>query len=139
MLAPLVTPPAALRHLPPFLDPAPYARARAAREQHRAALAVRWGLDPAKPWLLTVAMMREDVKQQSYLLLAGALGALPQRRWQLLVVGDGAGAERGRGRLRTPRRPGGVRGRFAGARPRPAMPAICSSGPRYGRPTVSRC
>ncbi len=40
-LRPLVTPPAELRHLPPFLDPAPYAAVRAARAQHRAELAVR--------------------------------------------------------------------------------------------------
>src|SRR5690606_29228919 len=88
-LAPLVTPPARLRHLPPFLDPAPYAAAAAARERHRAALAARWGLNPGRPWLLAVAMMREDVKRDSYLLLAQALEPIRDRPWQVLLVGDG--------------------------------------------------
>ena len=34
-------------------------------------------------------MMRADVKRDSYLLLADALGRLGERSWQLLVVGDG--------------------------------------------------
>jgi glycosyltransferase involved in cell wall biosynthesis len=88
-LAPLITPPAALRYLPPFLDPAPYIAAREARDRHRGELAVRWAMDRAKPWLLAVAMMRQDVKRDSYLLLAEALKAIPLCDWQLLVVGDG--------------------------------------------------
>jgi glycosyltransferase involved in cell wall biosynthesis len=88
-LAPLVTPPAALRYLPPFLDPAPYLAARAARERHRAELARHWRMDREKPWLLAVAMMRDDVKRDSYLLLAEALKGISERDWQLLVVGDG--------------------------------------------------
>jgi glycosyltransferase involved in cell wall biosynthesis len=88
-LAPLVTPPAELRYLPPFLDPAPYLAARGARARHRAELAARWRMDREKPWLLAVAMMREDVKRDSYLLLADALASLRERAWQLLVVGDG--------------------------------------------------
>ena len=64
--------------------PAPYQLARAARERHRAELAARFGLDPARPWLLVVAMMRADVKRCSYLLLAEALascGALTGSCW----------------------------------------------------------
>jgi glycosyltransferase involved in cell wall biosynthesis len=34
-------------------------------------------------------MMRQDVKRDSYLLLARALARLRHRPWQLLVVGDG--------------------------------------------------
>jgi glycosyltransferase involved in cell wall biosynthesis len=88
-LAPLATPPAQLRHLPPFLDPTPYAAARSARVRHRGEIAARWGMDPGRPWLLTVAMMRADVKRDSYLLLAKALERIRDRPWQLLVVGDG--------------------------------------------------
>jgi glycosyltransferase involved in cell wall biosynthesis len=88
-LAPLVRPPAELRRLPPFIDPAPFAAARSERARHRAELATRFGLDPATPWLLAVAMMREDVKRDSYLVLGRALTSLRDRPWQLLVVGDG--------------------------------------------------
>ena len=88
-LAPLVVPPAELRRLPPFLDPAPYRAARAERQQHRARARRRFGLDPQQPWLLAVAMMRDDAKRESYGLLADALGQLRALPWQLLVVGDG--------------------------------------------------
>jgi glycosyltransferase involved in cell wall biosynthesis len=88
-LAPLVAPPAELRYLPPFLDPAPYVAAREAGDRLRAGLAARWGMDRTKPWLLAVAMMRQDVKRDSYLLLAEALQRVLARDWQLLVVGDG--------------------------------------------------
>jgi glycosyltransferase involved in cell wall biosynthesis len=88
-LAPLIAPPAELRFLLPFLDPTPFRAAGAERVRHRAELAARFGLDPATPWLLAVAMMRQDVKRDSYLLLGRALGSLRDRPWQLLVVGDG--------------------------------------------------
>ena len=88
-LAPLVAPPAELRRLPPFVDPAPGRAARGERERHRAALALRFDLDPQQPWLLAVAMMRADAKRESYALLARALAQLRDLRWQLLVVGDG--------------------------------------------------
>jgi glycosyltransferase involved in cell wall biosynthesis len=88
-LAPLVLPPAELRRLPPFIDPAPYRAAARERASQRAACALRFGLDGGQPWLLTVAMMREDVKRDSYALLACALAELRDLSWQLLVVGDG--------------------------------------------------
>ncbi len=88
-LTALIAPPAELRRLPPFLDPAPLRAARAGRARHRAELSAQFGLDPAAPWLLVVAMMRADVKRDSYLQLAAALGRLRAPAWQLLVVGDG--------------------------------------------------
>jgi glycosyltransferase involved in cell wall biosynthesis len=89
----LVRAPAELCRLPPFLDPMPFQAARAERAAHRARLAVRFGLDPALPWLLAVAMMRDDAKLLSYRLLAEALGEV-QGGWQLVIAGDGpAGAE----------------------------------------------
>jgi glycosyltransferase involved in cell wall biosynthesis len=76
--------------LPPFLDTRRFAAARAARGRTRAALAEAHDLDPSEPWLIAVAMMRPGDKLASYRLLADALGRLPDRRWRLLVVGDGA-------------------------------------------------
>ena len=69
---------------PPFLDCATFSAAPA-----RERLARRYSLDRDRKWVVTVAMMRKDVKQQSYRLLADALGKVDCRSWQLLVVGDG--------------------------------------------------
>jgi glycosyltransferase involved in cell wall biosynthesis len=46
-------------------------------------------LDPAQPILVTVAMMRDDAKLQSYEVLGQALKKLSGQKCQLLVVGDG--------------------------------------------------
>ena len=73
----------------PFLATAPFDAAVAGRRETRAALARRWKLDPALPWLATVAMMREDVKLESYRLLGAALARCGDRPFQLLVAGDG--------------------------------------------------
>ncbi len=81
--------PLRMRLFPPFLDASPYRRAAAERARHRGELAGRHGLDPAQPWLLAVAMMRNDVKRLSYLALIDALEHLRDHPWQLLVVGDG--------------------------------------------------
>lgn len=72
--------------LPPFLDAPP---ARSPKPALRATLAAAHDLDPDVPWLATVAMMRRDVKRDSYRLLADALGKLPSKRWALLIAGDG--------------------------------------------------
>jgi glycosyltransferase involved in cell wall biosynthesis len=88
-VAPLVRDPGRLFALPPFLDPEPFAAASARRASVRAALATRHDLDPARPWLLTVAMMRRDVKLESYRELAAALGCIAEKPWLLLIVGDG--------------------------------------------------
>lgn len=75
--------------LPPFLDGTLYLAAGAQRAAHRSALAAQHGLDPARPWLCTVAMMREGDKLASYRALAQALERLPDTGFQLLVAGDG--------------------------------------------------
>jgi glycosyltransferase involved in cell wall biosynthesis len=73
--------------LAPFVDRAPpEAGDRAAA---RRALARAFGLDPARPWLAATAMMRPGAKLDSYKLLARALARLADRRWTLLVAGDG--------------------------------------------------
>ncbi|MHA1151278.1 MAG: glycosyltransferase family 4 protein [Alphaproteobacteria bacterium] len=81
--------PGRVRPMAPFLDPAPYQAAAAAREAARTALTEAHDLDPARPWLLAVAMMRPGDKLASYRLLAAALQMLGGSDWQLLVAGDG--------------------------------------------------
>lgn len=73
----------------PFLDPAPYRAAHAARAGHRAEIAAAHALPLDTPWLLAVAMMRPGDKLASYRLLARALGTIEDRPWRLLILGDG--------------------------------------------------
>ncbi|MCB1969773.1 MAG: glycosyltransferase family 4 protein [Geminicoccaceae bacterium] len=69
---------------PPFLD---------ARRYHLAAdrrrLAAIHTIDPDKQWLIAVAMMRDDVKRQSFELLAETFARLESDNVQLLLIGDG--------------------------------------------------
>ena len=132
-LAPLVAAPAELRRLPPFVDPAPGRTARQERERHRAALALRFALDPQQPWLLTVAMMRADVKRDSYGLLAHALAQLRDLRWQLLVVGDGPARPEVAAMLRVL---GDDRVRLAGLIPEEALPPVYAAADLYVWPAL---
>jgi glycosyltransferase involved in cell wall biosynthesis len=127
-LAPLVAPPAELRRVPPFVDPGPFRTARAERARHRAALAWRFGLDPGRPWLLTVAMMRADVKRDSYCLLARALAQVGDLPWQLLVVGDGPARPEVAAMLRTL---GDDRVRLAGLLPEDSLPPVYAAADLY--------
>ncbi len=86
----LVAPSHRLEWFPPFLDAAPYAAPDPARS--RAEWAARLNLDPARPWLLCVAMMRPGDKALSYRQLADALTRLLDVDWHLVVVGDGPAA-----------------------------------------------
>jgi glycosyltransferase involved in cell wall biosynthesis len=108
-----------LWHLPPFIDAAPFAEARAARPAHRAALAARHGLDPGKLWLLAVGMFRPGDKLESYRRLGEALTMLDAENWQLVVVGDGEAAADVRQALA-----GVGAARFVGALDPAAMPAV---------------
>jgi glycosyltransferase involved in cell wall biosynthesis len=132
-LAPLVMPPAELRRLPPFIDPAPYRAARAEREGHRAALAARFDLAPQQPWLLTVAMMRDDVKRDSYGLLARALAEVSDLPWQLLVIGDGPARPAIEAMLRIL---GDDRIRFGGLVPEDELPPVYAAADLYVWPAV---
>lgn len=78
-----------LQHFPPFLDTAPLVATASERTGARATLAETLRLDPGQPWLLAVAMMRDDVKRLSYELLAASLRRVTSRRWSLILVGDG--------------------------------------------------
>jgi glycosyltransferase involved in cell wall biosynthesis len=120
--------------LPPFLDPAPYGAARAARGAHRARLAAHWGLEPTVPWLLTVAMMRPGDKLDSYRRLAAALGGLGDRDWRLLVVGDGPArgdVEAALGAL------GRDRVVYAGEQPEDAVASYCGAADIMVWPAVN--
>lgn len=86
---PLLADPGRLVSLPPFIDadafePAPE------RLPARAQLRARLKIAADEPLLLTVAMMRPGAKLASYLCLADALGRLADRRWRLLIAGDGS-------------------------------------------------
>jgi glycosyltransferase involved in cell wall biosynthesis len=82
---PLLKPSARLVYLPPFIDVEPFASVR----RDRATIARRFNLDPARKWLLSVAMMRPGDKLASFTELAAALAKLAGRDWQLLLVGAG--------------------------------------------------
>ncbi len=75
-----------LRHMPPFLDIAPFEGID--RDTARREIADRLGL-PDRPWLLAVGMMRERDKLESYRRLGAALALIADRDWVLLVAGDG--------------------------------------------------
>jgi len=132
-LAPLVLPPAELRRLPPFIDPAPYRAAARGRAAQRAACAARFGLDLAQPWLLTVAMMRHDVKRDSYGQLACALAGLRDLSWQLLVVGDGPARPEVEALLRAL---GDDRVAFAGLVAEAALPDVYAAADLFVWPAV---
>ena len=76
-LAPIV-PAARLVRLPPFRNTALFSAVRHRPTPSGAPLR-----------LVTVAMMRDDVKLASYRLLADALARLSDRAWTLTVIGDG--------------------------------------------------
>ncbi len=76
-------PPSPLQPLAPFVE-APAAKQTLSEAQ----LCSTYQLDSSKPWLITVAMMRDGDKFRSYQLLAEALQHT-QADFQLLIVGDG--------------------------------------------------
>jgi glycosyltransferase involved in cell wall biosynthesis len=86
---PLLARPERYHRLRPFTNTGPLAQAAAARDAHHAALVSRYDLDPQDALLLTVAMMRDGDKLDSYRALGRALAKIPDEPWQLLVVGDG--------------------------------------------------
>lgn len=130
-LTPLVRERSRLVTLPPFLDEAAYdGRDRA---EARRALAARWTLDPGLPWLLTVAMMRPDAKLQSYRVLGEALGHLLDRRWRLIVVGDG----KARGEVQAALARLGDRVIWAGALAPEELPPVYAAADLFAWPAVN--
>jgi glycosyltransferase involved in cell wall biosynthesis len=86
-VTPLLPSPDRLVSLTPFLDAAPFRTQD--RDASRAALGQTYGLDSAEPWLLTVAMMRDDQKLLSYRCLAAALSRITDWPLRLIVAGAG--------------------------------------------------
>lgn len=86
--------------VPPFIDSRPFADAARNRAAIRAELADRLKISTDRPWLIAVAMMRQDQKLASYRVLASALATV-QEPWQLLLVGDGPAAATVRDAFRT--------------------------------------
>lgn len=109
--------------LKPFLDRKPFIAARAAREATRRELAERWRLDPAMPWLIALAMMREDVKLESYRLLGSALALCKEKPFELMVVGDGPA----RKDVERALAPLGARVRYLGALAESAVPPVLAA------------
>jgi glycosyltransferase involved in cell wall biosynthesis len=103
---------------PPFVDAAPFA----ATPRHQ---------DP--PVLLAVAMMRADVKCQSYHLLAAALAQLTDLPWRLEIVGDGEA----RDEIAAMFAPFGERIRLHGALPLRELPRIYGAADLYVWPAVN--
>ncbi|HXP74783.1 MAG TPA: glycosyltransferase family 4 protein [Stellaceae bacterium] len=116
----------------PFLDTAPFEVAVAGRRAARARLAQRWKLEPALPWLVTVAMMRADVKLESYRLLGAALARCFDRPFQLLVAGDGPAREQVIAALA----PIKTRVRFLGRLEESAVPELLAAGDVYVWPAI---
>lgn len=87
-IVPLLDNPQRVTRLKPFLDTAAYSFS-GDREQLRASIQRKYGVDSSVPWLLSVAMMRGGRKLHSFQILAEALRYISHHRWCLLVVGDG--------------------------------------------------
>ena len=105
--------------LPPFIDTRPFDRVPRAAN------------DP--PLLLSVGMMRSRDKQESYRVLAEALGRLKDKSWRALLVGDGPA----RGEVEALMAPFGERVRFAGALPHAELPATYASADLYLWPAIN--
>ena len=116
----------------PFLDTAPFEVAVATRRATRARLAQTWKLDPALPWLATVAMMRADVKLESYRLLGAALARCLDQPFQLLVAGDGPAREQVVAALATL----GKRVRWLGVLEEGAVPELLAATDLYVWPAI---
>lgn len=125
-------PPTRYLDLPPFIDTKPFAAAAGDRASSRACLAARHGLDPTLPWLVTVAMMRNDQKLESYRVLAAALAGIEAPRFQLLVIGAGPAADA----VRTAFAPLGPRVVFHGAADPEDLPALYAACDLYVWPAI---
>jgi glycosyltransferase involved in cell wall biosynthesis len=88
-LEPLLYQSGSLSALPPFIDTKPQRRAAAAREKHRADMAISLGISPSKTWVAVAAMMRAGDKLSSYRTLGLTMAQLRDLSLVWLVAGDG--------------------------------------------------
>lgn len=70
----------------PFLDTTPFEGPRMAQ---RSGLAIRHGVEPGVPWLISVGMVRRGDKLASFAMQAEVLARLQHYQWHWLIVGDG--------------------------------------------------
>jgi glycosyltransferase involved in cell wall biosynthesis len=117
----------------PFLDTAPYRRARARRAAHRRTLAQRFAIPMRPPWLLAVGMMRPGDKLASFRVLARALRGLAKWPWHLIVIGDGPA----RGEVRRVLSGLGRRVHWIGALPESALPSFYAASDVLVWPAVN--
>ncbi len=116
----------------PFLDAAPYAAAAERRDAVRAALARSHDLDPATPWIAVAAMMRTGDKLASYRHLARALATIAERRWLLLIAGNGPA----RTQVESAMAPLGARVHFMGALAPEALSDLLAASDLMAWPAV---
>lgn len=83
---PFLKSPKRLVKLRPFMETPKF---KGEKSEVRKALAQLYDLDLSAPWLVTVAMMRDGAKFDSYRALGESLRKLNTNNWRLLVVGDG--------------------------------------------------
>jgi len=119
--------------LSPFIDGRVFRQARTQRAHHRSTIARETGLDPKDPWLIAVGMMRLGDKARSYALLVDALGQLGARRWQLIVVGDGAARQDVTEKVKA----FGNRVHFAGQQDRPTVAALMAACDLFVWPAIN--
>jgi glycosyltransferase involved in cell wall biosynthesis len=120
MVEPLLATSSESLYIPPFLDTAPFTAAADDAAAHRASLAAELSLDPARRWLLCVAMMRSGPKLESYQALGKVLSAVKADDWTLVVAGDGPE----RAAVEAALAPLGGRVVFAGEQPGEALPGL---------------
>lgn len=131
---PLLADPARYHRLAPFTDTAPYAAAAQRRAVHRQNLCARFGIAPDTPLLLAVGMMRDGDKLASYRVLADALGRISERRWNVIIVGDGparSATERGFAELAS------ERVHFAGSAEPDALPGFYAAADLMVWPAIN--
>jgi len=110
--------------LPPFIDVTPFQAGARQTDTHQVN-------DP--PLLLSVGMMRQRDKLESYRVLAQAFERLGDRPWQALLIGDGPA----RPTVEALMAPFGSRVRFAGAQPHARLPAYYASADLYLWPAIN--
>jgi glycosyltransferase involved in cell wall biosynthesis len=88
---PLLESPERMKLLTPFIDTAPFRAPD--HDESRAVIGGMLGLEQATPWLVSVAMMRDDQKLLSYRVLADAMAKVTDPPWQLILAGRGPAEE----------------------------------------------
>jgi glycosyltransferase involved in cell wall biosynthesis len=127
---PLLADPSRLVPLKPFIETGAFRTPD--RAQSRAAIGDMLDLEDGVPWLLAVAMMRDDQKRLSYHLLAEALSRIADRPWRLILAGAGP-AENA---VRTAFAPFGARVRWPGLLEPDRLKALYRASDLYVWPAI---